>query len=414
MDTNFTHIMQTNNDNKLRIGIFGKRNQGKSSLMNVLTKQTTSIVSKQAGTTTDPVKKTIEILDLGPVVLIDTAGIDDFGVLGEVRVTKTQEILAQVDVALLLISHNEWGEEEAQWSALFKAGKIPFLILHNQSDLEPITTAFKTRIETQIQTQCIEFSTMPNSKLLNTEKIFTAIKQLIAQKQVQTVKILKGIVKENDLVLLVTPIDSQAPQGRLILPQVQLIRQCLDVHAICLVCQENEIKNSLALLKHKPVLVITDSQIFDKVHQAIPSDIALTSFSICLARQKGYFETYIQGASTLSHLKEGDRVLILESCTHQVNCEDIGRVKIPNWILKYTQKNIEFEIVSGLSPFVRPLQEYALVIQCGACMVTQKQLQNRLDAVIAAKVPLTNYGIAIAYLNGIFERATEIFRKNIK
>lgn len=405
--------MQKTKDHKLHIGIFGKRNQGKSSVMNLLTGQETSIVSAQAGTTTDPVKKSIEILGLGSVILTDTAGIDDEGSLGQARVNKTLEILNQIDIAIVLISDNTWGQAEKDICSVFLKNKIPFLILHNKSDKSPLLSTFKLAVEAETHTQCIEFSAL-NISAEAKDKLFAEIKQLAHKTQTQTLNILEGIVDEKEVVLLITPIDSQAPQGRLILPQVQLIRQCLDKHAICLVCQEDEIEKCLEVLKHKPALAITDSQIFGKVHTLIPKDIPLTSFSICLARQKGNFDVYLKGAPVLSSLKEGDKVLILESCTHQVNCEDIGRVKIPAWIRKFTNKNIEFDIVSGLNPLPEDIESYALVIQCGACMVTQRQLQNRLNRIIDAKIPLTNYGIAIAYLNGIFDRATEIFRKNSK
>ncbi|MCL1968989.1 MAG: [FeFe] hydrogenase H-cluster maturation GTPase HydF [Bacteroidetes bacterium] len=378
------------------IGIFGRRNNGKSALINVLTGQDIAIVSDVAGTTTDPVKKSMEIFDIGPVVLIDTAGLDDENELGKKRVAKTENVLKQIDLAILVLTHYQFEETEEKLVAQLRALETPFIIVNNKSDVietKDITIENKTVISLSAKTG----EGIP--------ELIKKIKQEMPVSAYHTHSLLEGIVKENDTVLLITPIDSEAPEGRLILPQVQVLRAILDQNAIAIVVKEDKVERCLSNIS--PNLVITDSQVFKTVAPLIPPDIPLTGFSILLARFKGDYENYLKGTPQVENLKEGDAVLIMESCTHLTSCEDIGRVKIPKWLTEYTKKTLYFDFVSGLTP-VNNIEKYALVVQCGGCMITKKQILNRLKPAIDAGIPITNYGMLIAYLTGIFERATKI------
>ncbi|MCL2246884.1 MAG: [FeFe] hydrogenase H-cluster maturation GTPase HydF, partial [Lentimicrobiaceae bacterium] len=336
------------------IGIFGRRNNGKSALINALTGQEIAIVSDVAGTTTDPVKKSMEIFGIGPVVLIDTAGLDDENELGKKRVEKTENILKQIDLAILVLTNYQFDETEEKWVAKFRALETPFIIINNKSDIVDIKNI---TIENE---RIISLSAKTGKGL---SELIEKIKEKMPVSAYHTHSLLEGIVKENDTVLLITPIDSEAPEGRLILPQVQAIRAILDQNATAVVLKEDKIAQWLNNAP-KPDLVITDSQVFKTVAPLIPQEIPLTSFSILLARFKGDYERYLQGTPQIDNLKDGDFVLIMESCTHLTSCEDIGRVKIPKWLTDYTGKTLHFDFVSGLTP-VENIEKYAMVIQCG-------------------------------------------------
>lgn len=397
--------MALTRDNKPHIGIYGRRNNGKSTLINLLAGQDVSIVSHQAGTTTDPVKKSVEILNLGPIILVDTAGIDDEGELGIKRISKTRESIKMVDLALLVISRSRFGDYEQQLLEEFNANDIPVIVVHNMEDISPMSQELQNELSQQ-QLPMVRISALNSTGF---DELVASIKEHMPETVYATPSMFGGIVKPNDLVLLITPIDSEAPAGRMILPQVQAIRDTLDNDAVAITLKENAVEHFLATTNLKPVLAVTDSQIFDRAHKMVPLDIPLTSFSITLSRLKGPFEEYIKGARSISQLRDGDRVLILESCTHHTSCEDIGRYKIPRWLKEHTGKELSYDVFAGLSTITRPITDYALVIQCGGCMITRKQVFSRLRPAIAAGIPVTNYGMAIAYMKGIFERAIAPF-----
>lgn len=413
------------------IGIFGRQNTGKSSLINLLTGQEIAIVSDIPGTTTDPVKKVVELLGIGPVTLIDTAGVDDLSEIGKKRIKKSLDAIKLVDCAILLISGNNYGDYELQLIKQFDKFEVPYIILHNKKDKIKIAEFTKTIIRQQSNAKSILEFNAKNPK--HVDKIISALSEIIPTKKVEQPSLFGGLVKPKDVVLLITPIDSEAPEGRLILPQNQAIRNLLDNDCIVITVKDTELEDFLKL-GIRPALAVTDSQAFGYVAEILPEDIPLTSFSIIFARQKGDFDEYLKGTPHISKLNDGDRVLILESCTHQTSCDDIGRVKIPKLVQKFTGKTLEFTFVLGLSPL--PLsrfvgtswdfphkgkienetsehstteENFALVIQCGGCMVTRKQLLNRLKPFVEAGIPVTNYGMTLAYVNGIFERATRFF-----
>lgn len=398
-------------DRTPHIGIYGRRNLGKSSLINAIAGQEIAIVSDIPGTTTDPVKKTIEITGFGPVILIDTAGIDDRGDLGSKRVSRTLRSVDTIDLAILLVGPDAWDEYERNLMRKFNDSNIPFIIIAAKADADILPDSLIEKIKTESGQDIIPFSIY----LTEThESIIEHIKKSIPSHSYRLETLTGDLIGKGDIVVLVTPMDAGAPEGRLILPQVQVIRDLLDNEAVAIVLKEGEIKFFLESTRIKPALVITDSQIFDKTDAAIPADIPLTSFSILLARQKGDFASYLKGTPALSGLRNGDRVLLLESCTHHVSCDDIGRVKIPAWINQFTGKKVAFDVVAGLDVLPRPITDYALVIQCGGCMITARQLQQRLKSAVRAGVPVTNYGMAIAYLMGIFDRAVEPFIDKLK
>ena len=387
------------------IGIFGRRNSGKSSLINLLTGQDIAIVSDKPGTTTDPVSKSVEIFGIGPVVLIDTAGIDDAGELGEKRIKKSKEAIKKVDCAILVIAENTFDNFELDLIKLFDEYAVPYLIVHNKSDISPLTTETIAEIKNNSSSEILDFSTQNDEKK---ELLISLLKNTIPTTNYQKPSLLAGLVQPKDVVLLITPIDSEAPDGRMILPQNMAIRDVLDNNCITVVVKETELEDFFKL-GIKPALAITDSQAFNYVSKIVPTDVPLTSFSIVFARLKGDFEKYLEGTPHISQLKDGDRVLILESCTHQVSCDDIGRVKIPKLLQKFNGKKLEFSVVSGLSEVTERAESFSLVIQCGGCMVTRKQLLNRLKPFTEAGIPVTNYGMTLAFVNGIFERATAPF-----
>jgi [FeFe] hydrogenase H-cluster maturation GTPase HydF len=400
--------MTKGKDSKPHIGIYGRRNSGKSSLINSLTGQEIAIVSDHAGTTTDPVKKSFEITDFGPVVLVDTAGIDDSGDLGLKRVDRTLRTLEIIDLALLVITYNEWGAGEDDLLNKFIDLDIPFIIIHSKSDLQEPDDKFKKRIKIISGQDLFEFSAVDRR---NFEDLIRLIRINIPEHSLKTTSLLGDLINYGDIVLLITPIDVEAPAGRLILPQVQAIRDILDNDAVAIVLKERDVDAFLKKSKIKPALAITDSQVFVKADASIPPSIPLTSFSIMLAHFKGDFDSYLKGTSKISDLKDGDRVLLLESCTHHVSCDDIGRMKIPRWISGFTGKKLEFDLVAGLDVMPRTITDYSLVVQCGGCMITRRQLHNRLRAAIKAGVPVTNYGMAIAYVQGVYNRAVAPFTK---
>jgi [FeFe] hydrogenase H-cluster maturation GTPase HydF len=407
--TAYILIMSIGRESKPHIGIYGRRNNGKSSLINCLSGQDIAIVSDHAGTTTDPVKKSFEITGFGPVILVDTAGIDDSGDLGEKRVERTLRTLEIIDLALLVVTNNTWGESEEELVRKFNENDLPFIVIHSKSDLEEPSAEFRKKVSASTGTNVFEFSAVDKR---NYEDLITLISSTIPEHSYNTPALLGDLINYGDIVLLITPIDIEAPAGRLILPQVQAIRDILDNDAVAIILKETEVDSFLKKTGIRPALAVTDSQVFNKADASIPRDIPLTSFSIMLARFKGDFERYLKGTSRISELKDGDRVLLLESCTHHVACDDIGRVKIPRWISNFTGKNIEYDVVAGLDKLPRAVTDYALIIQCGGCMITRRQLHNRLHAAIKAGVPVTNYGMAIAYTQGIFNRAVAPFVKD--
>jgi [FeFe] hydrogenase H-cluster maturation GTPase HydF len=395
-------------DAKPHIGIFGRRNNGKSSLINSLAEQEVAIVSNEPGTTTDPVKKSMEITDIGPVIMIDTAGTDDSGELGKKRVSRTREVIRTIDLGILVLAENRFEKEEKAIIEQLDKWEVPYLVVHNKSDLDAAGKELKELVKTEIGLDVLDFSSLHPS---NREALITHIKSAIPETAYLSKSLVGDVISQGDLVLLITPIDDEAPEGRLILPQVQAIRDILDNDAIAVVAKEREIDSLLKRLSPKPALAICDSQVFKKADASIPDDVPLTSFSTVLARYKGDFESYLSGTPQLSRLQDGDKILILESCTHQVSCDDIGRMKIPRWLSTFSGKQLEYEVVAGLNKVPGKITDYSMVIQCGGCMITRKQLINRLKPAIEAGIPVTNYGMAIAYMHGIFERAVAPFVK---
>ncbi|PKO95779.1 MAG: [FeFe] hydrogenase H-cluster maturation GTPase HydF [Bacteroidetes bacterium HGW-Bacteroidetes-9] len=401
--------MSKGKDTKPHIGIFGRRNNGKSSLINALAGQELAIVSEVAGTTTDPVKKTMEIPGIGPVILIDTAGIDDVGDLGSKRVAKTREALKTIDLGILVITNNLFDEAEKSLIADFEDKAVPFFIIHNKKDLHPLDETLRADITSQYQVPLIDLSAVFQPDV---DQVVSVLRKLIPESAYNAPSLLGDLISYGDVVLLITPIDIEAPEGRMILPQVQAIRNILDHDGIAVVCKEREVDSFIRRMSPKPSLVVTDSQVFLKADASVPKNIPLTSFSILLARQRGDFQNYLKGTPHIANLKDGDRILILESCTHHVSCDDIGRVKIPRWLGNYLGKKLEYEVVAGLTSLPRDIHEYAMVIQCGGCVITRKQIINRLKPAVDAGIPVTNYGMAIAWVHGIFHRAVAPFNGN--
>lgn len=400
--------MAKGRETKPHIGIFGRRNNGKSSIINVLAQNEVAIVSPLAGTTTDPVKKSMEIPGIGPVVLIDTAGIDDTGDLGLKRINKSLDAMKIIDLAVLLIVENQFGDEEEKLVQNFKDYNIPFLIIHNKSDLVPLNKDMKEELQRKYNCKVIEYSAVSSP---DHNELMKELASVMPETAYTSKALLGDLFKPGEAVLLITPIDNEAPEGRMILPQVQAIRDILDHDGLVMICKENDVKDFVQTAKPKPVLAVTDSQVFGKIGSHVPDDIPLTSFSILLARQRGDFKNYLKGTPFLEKLSDGDRILILESCTHHVTCDDIGRHKIPIWLSKYTGKQLFFDVVAGLGQLPGDIKDYALVIQCGGCVLTRKQVINRVKIAVDAGVPVTNYGMMIAWVNGIFDRAISMFRK---
>ncbi len=388
-------LNETSSGERLHIAFFGMRNAGKSSLVNAVTSQSLSIVSDVKGTTTDPVKKAMELLPLGPVVIIDTPGLDDEGELGELRVEKTRQILAKTDIAVLVVDATVgMSAEDEKLKGELQERKIPHILVYNKCEL------LQNRADDGVLYVSAEMG-IGIDELKNKLGEFAK-----AKKNDRT--IISDKLKKGDIVVLVTPIDESAPKGRLIMPQQMTIRDILDVGAIAVVCQVPELASTLNALKDKPKMVITDSQVFGKVAQIVGDDIPLTSFSILMARYKGDLPSLIKGAMALSELKDGDRVLISEGCTHHRQCNDIGTVKMPEWIRKHCGADPSFEFTSG-GEFPVDLSKYKVIVHCGGCMLNETEMKNRISTAKKADIPMVNYGVAIAHMNGILKRSINMF-----
>ena len=397
---------QTPMSERVHIGFFGKRNAGKSSVMNAVTGQDIAVVSDVMGTTTDPVYKSMELLPLGPVVMMDTPGIDDEGELGALRVRKSYQVLNKTDVAVLVIDGTAGisPEDEALLGRI-RRKKIPYLVVLNKIDLTAEEKGRQIREELGLsESGFVPVSASDGSGIRELkEKIAAAARAEEPEKY-----IVRDLVSPSDFVILVVPIDKAAPKGRLILPQQQTIRDLLDGNAVSVVVKETELGQTLGQLGKKPALVITDSQAFGQVSRDVPEDILLTSFSILFARYKGNLESAVKGVTALDRLEDGDTILISEGCTHHRQCDDIGTVKIPKWIREYTGKEIRIETTSG-TEFPDELGKYRLIVHCGGCMLNEREMKYRLSCAQGQGVPMTNYGILIAYVKGILKRSVEVF-----
>lgn len=395
-------LNNTPNSERIHIGFFGRRNAGKSSVVNAVTNQQMSVVSSILGTTTDPVTKAMELLPLGPVLIIDTPGFDDNSELGEQRIARTKEILRRTDIAVLVVD-STIGKQDTDYELIkiFKERKVPYIVAYNKSDLTG----------EQLYSDGLAVSAR---KMTNIYKLKEAIAKLVKLDAPST--ICGDLINKGDLVVLVIPIDGSAPKGRIILPQQQVLRDVLDKGATAVCVQDTELESTLKKLSQKPSLVITDSQAFESVSKIVPDDIMLTSFSILMARYKGFLKTAVRGAGMLDELEDGDKILIAEGCTHHRQCEDIGTVKLPKWIRKYSGKELQFETSSGNS-FPQDITEYRLIVHCGGCMLNEREMQSRRELADSAGVPFTNYGTVIAYMNGILKRSLAVlpdYQKYIK
>lgn len=389
---------------RLHIGLFGRRNVGKSSLLNAITRQDASIVSEHAGTTTDPVEKPMELLPLGPVLFIDTAGIDDTGALGELRVRKTELVFDRTDLGVLVAEAGVWGEFEERILDVFQDRKIPALVVFNKSDIaEPDTS-----VAHRLQARKVRFVRTAAASGGGIAEFREALLKTAPADFVENPTILGDLVGPGEMAVLVVPIDKEAPKGRLIMPQVQSIRDLLDSDAFCMVVKERELRAALDRLKSPPKLVVTDSQAFLKVAADTPRDVLMTGFSILFARFKGDLTTQVLGAMAIEHLRAGDRILICEACSHHPIEDDIARVKIPRWLMQYVGGKLHFDTVQG-HDFPYDPGQYKLVIHCGACVTNRREVLSRILKCRQAGVPITNYGLTIAYSLGIFERALEPF-----
>ena len=382
---------------RIHIGFFGLRNAGKSSVVNAVTGQKLSLVSDVKGTTTDPVQKAMELLPLGPVVIIDTPGIDDTGTLGEMRAERARQTLTHTDIAILVTdADTPLTDTEKELADVFKEKNIPYITVYNKSDLlENVPKPGENEIYV---------SAKNNTNIYELKELIGSL----SGKSKEQKPILGDLINKNDIAVLVTPIDSAAPKGRMILPQQNAIRDVLDNSCINIVVKESELEYALSIMNKKPKIVVTDSQAFEKVSKIVPEDIALTSFSIVFARYKGILKEAVKGASTLNKLKDGDRILISEGCTHHRQCEDIGTVKLPKWITAFSGKKLEFEFTSGRE-FPEDVSSYALVIHCGGCMLNEREMISRMQTCVNESTPITNYGTAIAFMNNILKRTLEVF-----
>ena len=410
-------LNSTPSANRIHIGFFGRRNAGKSSVVNAVTGQELAVVSDTKGTTTDPVYKSMELLPIGPVMIIDTPGFDDEGALGELRVRKTKQVLNKTDIAVLVVDATEGKKQcDEELIRIFKEKEIPYIIVNNKADLLSDEVSEKV-----CQNNVAEQRKAEQNALLSSghEQYVSALtgagiyelKECIGKltpNEDMTLKIVGNLLHPGDFVVLVVPIDSAAPKGRLILPQQQTIRDVLEANAAAIVVKESELKQTLEQLGRSPAMVITDSQVFEQVSEVVSEKIPLTSFSILMARYKGYLETAVNGVAAIDHLKDGDKILISEGCTHHRQCDDIGTVKIPRWLKQHTGKELIIETSSG-TEFPEDLTSYALVIHCGGCMLNEREVKYRMKCAEDQKVPFTNYGIAIAQMKGILKRSIELF-----
>lgn len=392
---------------RLHIGIFGRRNAGKSSLLNMMTAQNVSIVSDVAGTTTDPVEKPMELLPIGPVLFIDTAGIDDdAGALGEERAQRTRRVFDRTELAILVLGENEWTPYEEELRLEFQRRNVPVLVVFNKTDLHEPDETLRTRLSE-------EFGLPTVSVSARERRGFAELKQKllenVSEEWISSPQIISDLVPVGSTVVLVVPIDKEAPKGRLILPQVQVLRELLDSGITAVVTRETELAETLEKLREPPALVVTDSQVFRQVAQIVPREVPLTGFSVLFARFKGDLTTFIEGTRAVADLKPGDRVLIAESCTHHPIGEDIGRVKIPRWLQEAVGGEIQFDHVQG-NDFPQDLSPWKLIIHCGGCMTNRRAILSRIMQAREQNVPVTNYGMIIAWSMGIFERAVEIVK----
>lgn len=399
---------ETPSADRVHIGFFGKRNAGKSSIVNKVTGQELAVVSDVKGTTTDPVSKAMELLPMGPVVIIDTPGIDDEGYLGELRVLKAKQVLNRVDVAVLIVDATVGKTSvDEELIRIFKEKEIPYLVVYNKADLLKTKDGNQFSSENKLN-QNAEQSIYASA--VTGQNIYE-LKERIASLAVTDelkLRLVGDLLEPSDFAILVVPIDKAAPKGRLILPQQQTIRDVLEAGAAAIVIKEDELSNTLEILGKKPKLVITDSQVFAKVSKETPEDIWLTSFSILFARFKGNLKAAAAGAAAIDRLKDGDKILISEGCTHHRQCDDIGTVKLPRWIRNYTGKDLEFEYSSGRE-FPEDVTKYSLIVHCGGCMLNEREMRYRQKCALDQEIPITNYGIAIAYMQGILKRCVEMF-----
>ncbi len=404
-------LNQTVSAERVHISFFGRRNAGKSSLVNAVTGQNLAVVSDVKGTTTDPVKKSMELLPIGPVVIIDTPGFDDEGTLGELRVQKTREILAKTDVAVLVLdATEEMGTQEQEFLALLQEKKLPFVVVKNKVDL--VTTEAPAKASGDAIQSAYPVIYASATKNINIKELKDLLGSLAKTKE-NNKKIVADLLRPGDVVILVTPIDESAPKGRLILPQQQTIRDVIDAGCMAFVCQDTELPQTLASLAKPPKMVITDSQAFGRVSKMVPQEIPLTSFSILFARYKGDLATQVKGAAMLSKLQDGDKILIAEGCTHHRQCGDIGTVKLPNWIQKFSNAKVQIDFTSG-GEFPQDVSGYKLIVHCGGCMLNEAEMKHRISLAKEADVPMTNYGVAIAHVNGILKRSLELFPEVLK
>ena len=389
---------------RLHIGIFGRRNAGKSSLLNALTRQQVSIVSEIAGTTTDPVEKPMELLPIGPVLFIDTAGIDDAGALGDLRVEKTRQVFDRTDVGIVVAAAGQWDRFEEMILRELEDRKVPALVVFNKADLARPAPELARRLR-ESGVGCVETVATTGTGILD---LRAALIAAAPEEFINAPSIVSDLVPPGELVVLVVPIDKEAPKGRLIQPQVQTIRDLLDGDAYCMVVKERELRDALQRLNRPPALVVTDSQAFLKVAADTPPEVKMTSFSILFARQKGDLAQFVQGAMAIERLRPGDRVLVAEACSHHPIADDIGRVKIPRWLQQYVGGKLQFSTTQG-HDFPADLSSYGLVVHCGACMWNRREVLTRMLRCRQAGVPICNYGMTIAYTLGIFDRALEPF-----
>ena len=403
---------ETPSGERVYIGFFGRRNAGKSSLVNAVTGQDLAVVSDVKGTTTDPVTKSMELLPLGPVVIIDTPGYDDEGSLGELRVQRTRKILEKTDIAVLVIDTTDgFKSEDSELADLFAERNVPCIIALNKSDISEDSEDHNIDEESMGIFQAIAKKSqgMVHVSTVSGQGIDELKIRLAALKpEEDKEKLIADKIDRGDIIVLVVPIDKAAPKGRLILPQQQTIRDILDAGASALVVQDSELGETLDKLGTKPALVVTDSQVFGKVDKIVPSDVPLTSFSILMARYKGLLDDAVRGVAAISRLRDGDRVLIAEGCTHHRQCGDIGTEKIPRWLKEFTGCDLVFETASGTG-YPDDLTPYALVVHCGGCMLNEREVKHRADKTVSQGVPITNYGTMIAYVHGILKRSLEIF-----
>ncbi len=390
-----SNLNSTPSANRIHIGFFGSRNAGKSSLVNAVCDQDIAVVSDTLGTTTDPVQKSMELLPLGPVVIIDTPGFDDEGELGRLRVQKTKQVLSKTDIAVLVVDAQRGkGQSDNILIDLFTQKRIPYIVVYNKSDLNS---------DISLESGEMKVSAKTREGIEELKSRIASIKPDVSAKT-----LLGDVVKKGDTVVLVCPIDESAPKGRLILPQVQTIRDLLDNFCISIVVKETELSLALDSLKNPPALVVCDSQVFKECDEIVPKSVPLTSFSILMARFKGFLADAVSGVSALKTLENGDKILISEGCTHHRQCGDIGTVKLPKMIQQYCKKDIEFEFSSG-TQFYDKLSQFKAVIHCGACMLNEREVASRKSSALSQNVPFTNYGITLAFLSGILERSIEIF-----